>query len=80
LKDTVRQIQIRPGLWRSKRRRAKKMFQVRERRPRFGEIIQIDGSPHDWFEGRGPRCALIVFIDGCHRASDAAAIRAGGNH
>ena len=30
---------------------------------RFGELIQIDGSPHDWFEGRGPRCTLIVFID-----------------
>jgi transposase len=62
-KETVRQIQIRLGLWRPKRRRAKKIFQVRERRPRFGELIQIDGSPHDWFEGRGPRCALIVFID-----------------
>ena len=44
-------------------RRAKKIFQVRERRPRLGELIQIDGSPHDWFEGRGPRCTLIVFID-----------------
>ncbi|HZZ63121.1 MAG TPA: hypothetical protein VFE63_18465 [Roseiarcus sp.] len=52
-KETVRQIQIRLGLWRPKRRRAKKIFQVRERRPRFGELIQIDGSPHDWFEGRG---------------------------
>ncbi len=39
------------------------MFQLRERRPRFGELIQIDGSPHDWFEGRGRRCTLIVFID-----------------
>lgn len=62
-KETVRQIQIRLGLWRPKRRRAKKVFQVRERRPRFGELIQIDGSPHDWLEGRGPRCTLIVFID-----------------
>jgi len=62
-RETVRQIQIRLGLWRPKRRRAKKIFQVRERRPRFGELIQIDGSPHDWFEGRGPRCTLIVFID-----------------
>jgi len=25
--------------------------------------VQIDGSPHDWFEGRGPRCTLLVFID-----------------
>lgn len=39
------------------------MFQLRERRPRFGELIQIDGSPHAWLEGRGPRCTLIVFID-----------------
>ncbi len=39
------------------------MFALRQRRPRFGELVQIDGSPHDWFEGRGPRCALIVFID-----------------
>jgi transposase len=62
-KETVRQIQIRLGLWRPRRRRVKKIFQVRERRPRFGELIQIDGSPHDWFEGRGPRCTLIVFID-----------------
>jgi transposase len=62
-KETVRQIQIRLGLWRPKRRRVKKIFQVRERRPRFGELVQIDGSPHHWLEGRGPRCALIVFID-----------------
>ncbi len=39
------------------------MFQLRQRHPRFGKLIQIDGSPHDWFEGRGPRCTLIVFID-----------------
>ena len=38
-RETVRQIQIRLGLWRPKRRRAKKIFQVRERRPRFGELI-----------------------------------------
>jgi len=34
---------------------AKRVFQLRERQPRFGELIQIDGSPHDRFEGRGPR-------------------------
>lgn len=62
-RETVRQVQIRLGLHRAKRRRAKRVFQLRERRPRFGELIQIDGSPHDWFEGRAPRCTLIVFID-----------------
>jgi transposase len=46
--EAVRQIQIRLGLWRPKRRRQKRVFQVRERRPRFGELIQIDGSPHAW--------------------------------
>jgi transposase len=61
--ETVRQIQIGLKLWRPKSRRAKRVFQLRERRSRFGELIQIDGSQHGWFEGRGPRCTLIVFID-----------------
>jgi transposase len=61
--ETVRQMQISLGEWKPKARRAKRVFQLRERRPRFGELVQIDGSPHDWFEGRGPRCTLIVFID-----------------
>jgi transposase len=61
--ETVRQMQIAMGLWCPKRRRQKRVFQLRERRPRFGELIQIDGSPHAWFEDRGPRCTLIVFID-----------------
>src|SRR5580693_415629 len=56
-------MQISLGEWKPKARRPKRVFQLRERRPRFGELVQIDGSPHDWFEGRGPRCALIVFID-----------------
>lgn len=61
--ETVRRLQIDQGLWRPKRRRSTRVFQLRDRRPRFGELIQIDGSPHDWFEGRAPRCTLIVFID-----------------
>jgi transposase len=62
-RESLRRLQIKHKLWRPKRRREKRVFQLRERRPRFGELIQIDGSPHDWFEGRGPRCTLIVFID-----------------
>jgi Helix-turn-helix domain len=62
-RESVRQLQIAHGLWRPKARRAKRVFQVRERRGRFGELIQIDGSHHDWFEGRAPKCALLVFID-----------------
>ena len=61
--ETLRQMQIGLGLWRPKKRRVKRVFRLRERRPRFGELIQIDGSPHAWFEDRGPRCTLIVFID-----------------
>jgi hypothetical protein len=51
------------GLWTAQKRRRRKLHPPRERRPQFGELIQIDGSPHDWFEGRAPRCTLIVFID-----------------
>lgn len=61
--ETVRRAQIRLKLWRPKSRKQKRLHQLRDRRPRFGELIQIDGSPHAWFEGRGPRCTLIVFID-----------------
>lgn len=61
--ETVRGWQIELGLWKAKRRRGARAFQLRERRRCFGELIQIDGSPHDWFEGRGARCTLIVFID-----------------
>ena len=62
-RETVRRIQIELGLARKRRRRPGRVHGPRERRARFGELIQIDGSPHDWFEGRGPRCTLIVFID-----------------
>ena len=62
-RETVRHIQVRLGLHKPKKQRQKRVFQCRTRRPRFGELVQIDGSPHDWFEGRGPRCTLLVFID-----------------
>jgi hypothetical protein len=41
----------------------KVVHQMRERRACFGELIQIDGSDHAWFETRGERCTLLVFID-----------------
>lgn len=61
--ETLRQWMIDAGLWQVKRRRQRSVFQLRERRPRRGELVQIDGSPHDWFEGRAERCTLLVFID-----------------
>ena len=51
------------GLWKVKSRRRLRIHQRRPRRACFGELIQIDGSPHAWFEDRGKRCTLIVFID-----------------
>jgi len=62
-KEALRQFLIQEGLWKAKREKIKTIHQQRERRSCFGELIQIDGSPHDWFEGRGPKCCLIVFID-----------------
>jgi len=50
------------GLWRS--RRHKPFHRAwRPRRACLGELVQVDGSDHDWFEGRGPRCTLITFVD-----------------
>lgn len=46
-----------------KKRRARKHRQRRERRACFGELVQIDGSHHDWFEGRGPACVFMGYID-----------------
>ena len=50
------------GLWQRRRRRSKHRRR-RERRACFGSLIQMDGSHHDWFEGRGPACVLMVMID-----------------
>ena len=62
-KETLRQWMIHEGLWKGKSRRSPSLHQTRQRRSRFGELVQIDGSHHDWFEGRRPKCCLLVFID-----------------
>lgn len=61
--ETVRQLLIGEGLWQPRRARRPVIHQLRERRARVGELVQIDGSPHDWFEGRAPKCTLLVFVD-----------------
>lgn len=61
--SAVRTVMILNGLWNSKKNRTLKVHPLRQRRSRMGELIQLDGSEHDWFEGRGPRCTLLVFID-----------------
>jgi transposase len=61
--ERVRQLMIAEELWKPKKARKMVTHQMRERRACFGELVQIDGSPHDWFEGRAPACSLLVFID-----------------
>lgn len=62
-RETVRRIMIVEGMWKAKRAKRPSTHQMRERRACFGELVQIDGSDHDWFEGRGPKCTLLVYID-----------------
>jgi hypothetical protein len=62
-KETVRRLMIDARLWTPRRQRPPKIHQPRNRRSCLGELIQIDGSDHRWFEDRAPACTLLVFID-----------------
>jgi transposase len=62
-KETLRQWMVEAGLWHSRKRKAARIHQTRTRRAHLGELVQIDGSHHDWFEGRGEKSCLYVFID-----------------
>ena len=61
-RETLRKWMIEAELWlpRAQRRRFRR---PRLRRGRIGELVQIDGSEHRWFEDRGPPCTLLVFVD-----------------
>ena len=61
--ETLRQWMIADGLWLRRKDRRARVFQPRPRRACLGELVQIDGSEHWWFENRGPSCTLLVFID-----------------
>jgi len=61
--ESVRQLMIVEGLWKPKKVKQPVVHPMRERRACFGELVQIDGSEHAWFEERGPGCVLLVFID-----------------
>jgi hypothetical protein len=61
-RETLRQWLIAEDLWHAQQR-PRRARPPRARRKCFGELVQIDGSPHDWFERRGPRCTLLVAID-----------------
>ena len=61
--ETLRRWMIDDGLWVPRALREPRIQQPRRRRPCRGELIQIDGSDHEWFEARAPRCTLLVFVD-----------------
>lgn len=62
-RESVRRIMIEERLWKPKRVKKPPAHQMRERRACLGELVQIDGSDHAWFEERGPKCTLLVYID-----------------
>jgi hypothetical protein len=62
-RETVRKWMSTAGLWKSRRDRIPQPHQPRYRRECFGELVQIDGCEHRWFEARGPMCTLLVFVD-----------------
>jgi transposase len=62
-KETVRHLMTDAGLWIPRRQRPPKIHQPRARRACLGELIQIDGSDHAWFEERAPACTLLVYVD-----------------
>ena len=61
--STLRTWRVEESLWVPRSQRHRRIHQPRVRRECYGELIQIDGSDHHWFEDRGPRCTLLVFID-----------------
>jgi len=50
-------------LWQRRAPKSARIHQSRLSSSKFGELVQIDGSHHDWFEGRAAKCCLLVFID-----------------
>ncbi|RAA04702.1 ISNCY family transposase, partial [Ralstonia pseudosolanacearum] len=62
-KACVRRIMIDAGFWVPRRQRPPKVHQPRNRRACLGELVQIDGSDHAWFEDRAPACTLLVYVD-----------------
>jgi len=62
-RSSVRRILLSAGISSPRKRRPPKHRSRRERYPEEGMLLQIDGSPHDWLEGRGPEFSLIGAID-----------------
>lgn len=62
-RETLRQWMIEAGLWSDRAARHPRPYQPRYRRDGRGELVQLDGSKHWWFEEHGPQCTLLVYID-----------------
>lgn len=60
---TIRKWMISDGAWTTRRERKKRVQQPRRRRACLGELVQIDGCLHHWFEDRGPQCTVLVYVD-----------------
>jgi transposase len=60
--ETLRRWLIERGMW-ERKRKPRRHRQRRERMPCFGDLIQMDGSHHEWFEGRGPKSCLLSMVD-----------------
>ena len=61
--ETLRRWMIVEGIWKDRRHRLPSPHQPRRRRDCPGELVQIDGSEHAWFEARGGMCTLMAFVD-----------------
>ncbi len=61
--ETIRKWMLEAKLWILRKQRLKRVYQPRYRRNCCGELVQIDDSYHDWFEGRAPKCCLLVYVD-----------------
>lgn len=62
-RETLRATMITASLWHPTRQPTPVVHELRDRRSSEGELVQVDGSPHHWFENRGPSCTLLVYID-----------------
>jgi Homeodomain-like domain len=62
-RETVRRWMAAAGLWVPRKERGPRVHQPRHRRDRLGELVQVDGCEHHWFEDRGPACTLLAFVD-----------------
>jgi len=61
--ETLRRWMIEAEVWVPRSRRNRRVHQPRHRRSCVGELVQIDGCEHAWFEDRAPKCTLLVFVD-----------------